>query len=239
MKQIRIILIFIALLLSTKIDAQKVYLVSVGIADYPGVEHDLTLPANDAESIYQFYKTNSNASSVLLTNGDAKRSRVLLEAQRLFREAEQDDIVVFYFSGHGNKGGFFAYGDFLTYDDIRFLFAGCRARNKYLFADACFSGDIREDNVGGSKDPKNNIIFFLSSRGSETSLENRSMKNGIFTTCLLRSLKGGADIDRDRVITAKELYTAVSAGVIKMSKGQQHPVMWGNFDDSMPVMIWK
>jgi hypothetical protein len=65
------------------------------------------------------------------------------------------------------------------------------------------------------------------------------MKNGIFTTCLLRSLKGGADVNRDRTITAKELYTAVSKGVKVMSLNQQHPVMWGNFDDAMPVMVWK
>ena len=239
MKQIRIIFVFIALLLSTKIDAQKIYLVSVGVSDYPGVKNDLLLPAKDAQDIYHLYKTNADATSVLLLNSDAEKSRIVYESVKLFSNAEQDDIVVLFFAGHGDKGGFYTYDAFLTYEDIRVLFSGCKARNKYLFTDACHSGDIRDNTCARTNDPENNILFFLSSRGSETSLENRSMKNGIFTTCLLRSLKGGADIDRDRVITAKELYTAVSTGVIKMSKGRQHPIMWGNFDDSMPVMIWK
>ena len=55
----------------------------------------------------------------------------------------------------------------------------------------------------------------------------------------LRSLKGGADTNRDRTITAKELYHAVSTGVRALSNEMQHPVMWGNFEDNMPVMVWK
>ena len=64
------------------------------------------------------------------------------------------------------------------------------------------------------------------------------MKNGFFTACLLRALKGGADVDRNRVITAKELFNAVSKGVKKLSRDSQHPVMWGNFSDDMPIMVW-
>ena len=33
----------------------KVYLVSVGITDYPGNDMDLTLPANDAKTIANLY----------------------------------------------------------------------------------------------------------------------------------------------------------------------------------------
>ena len=65
------------------------------------------------------------------------------------------------------------------------------------------------------------------------------MSNGYFTTCLTRCLKGGADEDRNRVITARELFVAVSRGVKTLSDVRQHPVMWGNFKDTMPVMVWK
>ena len=30
----------------------------------------------------------------------------------------------------------------------------------------------------------------------------------------------------------------VSGGVVKISDGKQHPVMWGNFSDDMVVMKW-
>ena len=81
-------------------------------------------------------------------------------------------------------------------------------------------------------------MLFLSSRNNENSIERANMKNGFFTTCLQKGLKGNADTDRDRVITAKELFDFVSGGVVKISDGKQHPVMWGNFSDDMVVMKW-
>ena len=55
---------------------------------------------------------------------------------------------------------------------------------------------------------------------------------------LQKGLRGNADANRDRTITAKELFDFVSEGVIKISNGKQHPVMWGKFPDNMPVMVW-
>ena len=219
-------------------NAQKIYLVSIGISDYPGKINDLRLPVNDASAMYNLYIENSNADAILLTNKSATKSSILSKTADLFRKAKANDIVVFYFSGHGYPGGFVAYDTFLTNQEIRKLFSDCKANNKMVFADACFSGDLREHKA--SKDgPGKNVMLFLSSRDNEVSIETPLMKNGFFTACLIRCLKGGADVDRDRVITAKELYSSVRKGVIKMSKDKQHPVMWGHFDDNMPVMIWK
>lgn len=239
MKRIGIILLVVLFCVSIRVDAQNIYLVSIGVTDYPGTQYDLFLPAQDAQAIHGLYKKNANATSVLLTNSDATRKRILNESQKLFSKAGQNDIVVLFFSGHGYKGGFAAYDTFLTYTDIRQLFSKCKARNKMVFADACFSGDIRDNSGGGFDDKTNNIMLFLSSRSNEYSIENPRLRNGFFATCLLRSLKGGADTNKDRIITAKELFTAVSTGVKRLSQDHQHPVMWGNFDDSMPVMVWK
>ena len=81
-------------------------------------------------------------------------------------------------------------------------------------------------------------MFFLSSRSNESSIERPIMKNGYFTAFLERGLRGGADNDLDRVITAKELYDFVSKGVKEISVDKQHPVMWGNFSNNMPVIKW-
>ena len=64
------------------------------------------------------------------------------------------------------------------------------------------------------------------------------MQNGFFTTFLLRGLRGGADVDRNRKITAKELFKFVSEGVKEKSKDKQHPVMWGKFSDDYTIMDW-
>ncbi len=221
--------------------AQNIYLVSAGVSDYPGKANDLLRPAEDARAIHRLFKKNSRASSVLLTDENANKGRILASARNLFSKACEDDIVVFFFSGHGLPGGFAAYDEIIGYPELRRVFAACKAKNKMIFADACFSGDIREGKGEGSgmNDPDSNVMLFLSSRSNEYSIERRDMRNGIFAACLVRALKGGADVNRDRVITAKELFTAVSQSVKDLSRNKQHPVMWGNFDDSMPVIVWK
>jgi hypothetical protein len=64
------------------------------------------------------------------------------------------------------------------------------------------------------------------------------MRNGFFTAYLQRGLTGGADANKDRVITARELFVFVSQGVKRISEDRQHPVMWGKFSDNMPVITW-
>ncbi|MBQ9584124.1 MAG: caspase family protein [Bacteroidales bacterium] len=238
----RCVSIFILLFLaafSHQADAQNIYLLSVGVADYPGDRNDLVLPAEDAKAIYELFKKNGKVTASLLTDSKATRKAIVASAESLFQKAEKDDIVIFFFSGHGERRGFCAYDGILKYSSIRRVFSKCKAANKMIFADSCLSGALREVSKDHYRDPNNNIMLFLSSRSNELSNEAIYMKNGYFTTCLLRALRGGADTDRDRIITAKELFVSVSKSVTTLSKDSQHPVMWGNFDDNMPVMVWK
>lgn len=239
MKRILFSLICICLL-GTGLSAQKIYLVSVGIADYPGTQNDLTLPAKDATTIQWLYQKNKKAETVLLTNTQATRSNVLNSMERLFAKASTNDIVVLFFSGHGYKGGFVGYDDRLSYQDVRQAMAKSSSKNKMIFADACFSGKMRgAGRSSSSLSPASlKVMLFLSSRDTEVSFERSSMQNGFFTTSLQRGLRGGADTNRDRIITAQELFQFVSQGVKELSNDKQHPVMWGKFDHSMPVMIW-
>ena len=227
------------LLLGSASFAQNIYLVSAGISDYPGTDNDLILSAVDARAVNSLYKGNGKASTLLLTNTKATKDNIVAAMKQTFGKAGKEDIVVFFFSGHGYPGGLMAYDRGLPYNDIKAVFSGCKAECKMIFADACFSGDMRD---GGSQfageSRSGDIMLFLSCRDDEVSYESPSMKNGHFTSCLLRCLRGGADSNLDRMITAKELFDAVSAGVVRLSSGNQHPVMWGSFDDDMPVMVW-
>ena len=221
----------------------KVYLVSVGIADYPGTSSDLTLPVRDAQTVTWLYSKNSAMQYCQLLDKEATKDKIVAAMNKVFSGAGIDDIVVFFYSGHGYAGGFCAYDGDLPYKEIRKSMAKSKCRNKMIFADACFSGKIR---TGGSSSQsevtdakKANVMLFLSSRSNETSIERRSMKNGFFTTYLQKGLRGGADVNKDRIITAKELFDYVHTNVVELSTGKQHPVMWGKFSDDMPVINWK
>ena len=218
----------------------KTYLVAVGVSDYPGTDKDLRLPANDAATIQYIYSKNSNTESVLLTNSNATKSAVLSKLRSTFAKASENDIIVFFFSGHGSKGAFCAYDAQIPYSEIRQAMASSKAKNKMIFADACFSGKMRQGRKNTAEQSFNNynIMLFLSSRGNETSIERRDMKNGFFTSCLQKGLRGGADANKDRTITARELFNYVSTNVKTLSSDKQHPVMWGKFSDNMTVMKW-
>lgn len=236
-KKLLYILLFCSLSLAA---SARTYLVAVGVSDYPGTDKDLRLPANDAATVQYIYSKNSNAESVLLTNSQATKSAVLSKMRATFAKASDNDIIVFFFSGHGSKGAFCAYDAQIAYSEIRQAMAASKAKNKMIFADACFSGKMRQGRRNDAEQSfsKYNIMLFLSSRGNETSIERRDMKNGFFTSCLQRGLRGGADANRDRKITAKELFNYVSSGVKQLSNDKQHPVMWGKFSDDMMVMQW-
>ncbi len=236
------ICVTILILACTLVGEAKTYLVSAGISDYPGTESDLSLPAKDAQTIAWLYSKNTDVSCTLLLDDNATKDNILAAMKSKFSKAKEDDIIVFYFSGHGYAGGFCSYDYALTYGDVRKAMASSKSQNKMIFADACFSGDIRTNKrssgsaVQAAK--KANVMLLLSSRSDETSLENRSMSNGYFTSSLQKGLRGGADANKNRIITAKELYMYVHSDVIKETRDRQHPVMWGKFDDNMPVMIW-
>jgi len=221
----------------------KIYLVSVGIADYPGTSSDLALPARDAQTVTWVYSKNSAMQYCQLLNKEATKAKIIAAMNKVFSKAGKNDIVVFFYSGHGYGGGFCAYDGELPYKEIRKAMAKSKCRNKMIFADACFSGKIRTGGTSSQSEiaeaQRANVMLFLSSRSDETSLERRDMQNGFFTTYLQKGLRGAADVNKNRVITAKELFDYVHSNVVNLSNGKQHPVMWGKFSNDMPVMNWK
>lgn len=223
----------------------RTYLVSVGIADYssfPGRLNNLTLTVKDAETIAWLYSENNSVDYALLLDGKATKSRIVRAMNKVFGKAKENDVIVFFFSGHGYPGGFCASDGKLGYDEVRKAMAKSRCRNKMMFVDACRSGGMRVDDTEGqgaiTAAKKANVMLFLSSRNNENSIERRDMQNGFFTTYLQKGLRGNADANRNRTITAKELFDFVHEGVSRISGGEQHPVMWGNFSDNMIVMKW-
>lgn len=234
-------------LASLSAPAQKLYVVSVGIADYKDSQiNDLRWTETDVESFNNVMKKHSKEVYTLLGR-DATHANVLSTLRAVFAKASGNDAVILYFSGHGYPGGFCCYdmsqrGGGLTYAEMASLFKGCQAKNKMVFADACFSGGLRKEKK--QSDTANavrnsEIMFFLSSRTNETSQEMMGGPNGQFTRFLVRGLGGGADKDRDKKISAKELYDFVHEGVITATANKQHPVMWGRFNNSMTILDWR
>ena len=230
------VLLFGLLVCTVPVQA-KVYLVSVGIADYPDTKNDLRISDNDAKTIAKVFNATKDASVSVLINKDATQSALLSAMHTMFEDAGSDDAVILYFSGHGTPGAIVCYDGLLTYQHIFKMLKGCRATRKIIIADACYAGKMRTSNQQSASYNSQNVMLFLSSRTNETSQETR-YQNSLFTIFLDRGLRGGADVNKDRHITARELYDFVHKGVIEASKNKQHPVMWGKFNNDMTVIKW-
>lgn len=231
-------LIGLFLVKATVLEA-RIYVVAVGIAEYK--DKPLRLPVKDASALKYVYDKNGDTQSTLVTNEGATRDGILRQIRTTFSNASESDIVVLFFSGHGYRGGFCAYDGLLSYNAIRKAMATSRSKNKMIFADACYAGNMRQDRNSSNAQnsmKKSNVMLFLSSRSTETSLESAKMQNGYFTDALQRALRGGADANRDRTITARELFDYVSQKVSTATREKQHPVMWGKFPNDMTVIKW-
>ena len=215
----------------------KVYLVSVGIADYPGKENDLRVSDNDAKTITKVFQATKDASVSVLVNGEATQASLLSTMHSAFANAQSDDAVILYFSGHGTPGAIVCHDGELTYQHIFQMLKGCKASKKIIIADACYAGKMRTTRQQSTNYNSQSVMLFLSSRTNERSKETK-FKNSLFTIFLERGLRGGADTNKDRQITARELYDFVHKGVIEASDNRQHPVMWGKFNNDMTIIKW-
>ena len=215
----------------------KVYVLSIGIADYPDKKNDLRISDNDAKTIAKVFKATNEAFVSVMVNEQATKAALISRIRSVFANAQSDDAVVLYFSGHGSPGALVCYDGLLTYQSIYKEMKVCRANRKIIIADACYSGKMRTNNQRSSHYDTQNVMLFLSSRTNELSQETR-YKNSLFTIFLERGLRGGADKNKDRKITAREIFDFVHQGVITASGDKQHPVMWGKFNNEMTIIKW-
>ena len=240
------------------------YAVVAGLNKYMDTGlNNLTYTINDTKKMYE-YLTSAGGGNVpaanikMLTNEEATDANILDALKTYFSKATADDRVIFYFSGHGAPGEFAPYnlervpGAFLhglKHEDVRQVFKSCKAKIKICFADACFSGTIRNQLSAGTKNAmeqskqlaldQSNILIMMSSKVDEESKEMKYFQEGVFTYNLLQGLRGKADLNADKKITVKELYSYVRQRVRAFTKAAQTPVAFGKFDPEMVVVKLK
>lgn len=221
-------LIWGTLLGCQKASAKTTYAVLVGIADYKATDYrngDLRYADQDAQRFGAFLQSAAGGkvptqNIQLLTNRAATKSAIL-KALRLFEKAGAQDRVIFYFSGHGLKGGFLPYdvstsdpASILTHQEVKAGFKASKASTKLCIADACLSGGMTARTAWQQPAAKistsSNVVLMLSSRSTQSSVESGKARGGIFTFFMLKGLNGSADSNQNKSVTVKELYTYLS-----------------------------
>ena len=234
----------------------NIFAVLVGSNKYqPSSGYNLQYTENDVEQFHNFLKKGSmgvvkEENITVLINENATKTNIIQALKKQVSKARENDIILFFFSGHGNKQYFCPYdmndwiiSSFLWHQEIKSIFKASKANTKLIFADACNSGSIKPENKDfikkNEKSGKGNTIAILSSREDEFSFEEHSIKQGIFTHFLLQGLTGSADRNKDSNITILELFNyihpSISQFALKNIQKKQHPVVFGKFDKNIVI----
>lgn len=219
MKKIFVTLVIVAFCVLSA-SAQKTYALITGVSNYEGSANDLLQSTKDAKSFASLYKAKG-ATIILLTSKNATRDNVIAEIRKLSKTVTSNDKVVFFYSGHGMKNTICTYSTngsaMLTYGEFFREFDKCPSNNIVCFIDACFSGTAVQ-----SMNNKNKYTLFLSSRQNETSGESMLIGSGLMTNAIIKGLRGKADANGDKNVTAMELFKYIHADV-KQHNNEQHP----------------
>jgi len=250
---------------TVSISKPKVWAVVIGINDYSDDINqqgtgDLTFCIKDAVVVYSFLRSPQGGSLAegqikLLKN--ANKSEILMTCQELYTQADANDLIIFYFSGHGAENLFVAQDEVLMHSELKDIIYRSKANKKLCIADACHSGswnkkaDLQQRaRLNPSEtlelyyqtlsQSSEGIALFMASQANEFSIESPQFAQGVFTYYLIEGIKGNADSDMNRIITINELYIYVRSkvGAWSAANGEsQHPELKGKFDHDMPVGI--
>lgn len=250
---LRIILLFILCAVAMTAIAQKTYIVCVGLnVNRDGVD-PLPCSRADMKGIANFYHKYNGSDVFMLLDANATRSHILKVLQQHFSKSTYDDEIIFAYSGHGFDGGVSTYNnnEVLFCSEVQQIMLNAKARRKMMFVMSCHSGSFTQKNKN-SKDnrrrynKKSKVLLFLSSRPDEYSWETGFMDNSFFFHYLLEGLRGKADgaagTQKDKKVTARELFDYVAPKVTSITQGNQHPQMsggWEKFDDDMVIVNLK
>jgi len=249
-------LCFISFLIISQLTGQdfRKFAVVVGCADYQQTDLDLRYSDDDAYRFYAYLKSCEGGAIpdeniAVLIDEAATKSNIMSTMDNIYSKASADDMLIFFFTGHGAEGAFCPsditdeYSSLLLHSEIKSIFKKYPARYKICMADACFSGSIYQGTPSTSTtsagSSETSVIIMMSSSPTETSQENPKMRQGAFAYYLLKGLKGSADRNEDSIITLEELFPYVKANVLNFTKNQQTPVIEGNASRSMPIGILK
>lgn len=270
----------------------KVWAVVVGVADYQHFQK-LNYTTRDAQRVYAFLRSIEGGAVPedqikLLLDKEATAFNIMNTAADLYEKADTNDLIIFYFAGHGKNGAFLPYNydgtdaNLLHHGLVNSLLKDSPAKYKLCAVDACHSGSFDMNTVISYQDylenhkmegegagssftatrstknvrdrikayyrsfdgVKGGLAVIMSSASEEISLEANKLKQGVFSYYFIQAMKGAANkVDKngkkDNVIDVEELYKFIEKNVRNFTYGFQHPLIYGEYDQHMPVGLLK
>ncbi len=240
--------------------AGRVHALVIGISSY----QDAGIPSLkyahvDAQEFVAFLKSKSGGALKddqiqVITNEEATVANIYSQLDWLLEEAQENDQIIIYFSGHGdvetatsrNRGFLLAYDTpptnyrigALRVNDLNDILADLVEIKKAkvtLITDACRSGKLAGGDEGATSTAAalsqqfKNQVKIMSCQPNEFSLEGEQWGGGrgVFSYHLIDGLTGLADVDNNAEIHLFELDKYLKEKIPVETEYQQFPMLVG------------
>ncbi len=216
----------------------------VGVDDYPWAP--LAGCVNDARAVEALLARDEaggvNFDTRLLTSDHAQidRATLLAEIEQLF--ADEADVALLYFAGHGTEndlGGYLVpvdaarYNEGVSLSDVLTLANNSAAHEVVVILDSCHSGHLGQipaiDNQRASL--REGVSILTASRSTQAAAEQAG--SGLFTGLVCAALEGGAaDVLGKVTVAAVYAYVDESLGA-----WQQRPLFKSHVSQLLPLRM--
>ena len=238
-------------------DDVEYWAVIIGTAPFD-ITYESTI--NDARGLYTILVEHGwkKENIKILLGWQASKSRIIRALNWLEKKADENDVVLFYFNGHGMRlssifNRFYdkapkdeiddkdecivAWGRYLlgrmayiTDDQLGKIFDNIRSKNIVTIFDCCFSGGMIDGTYDLAK-PNNVVITSCQIDEKSYPWEFSSGYYGVFSYFLMEALNGVADQNKDNMISAEEAFIYAKEKTQGFDKlpSQQNPEMYDGY----------
>ncbi|MDM8516356.1 caspase family protein [Desulfobacterales bacterium HSG16] len=192
-------------------------------------------------------KVYKNVKAKVLVNEQATRANIIDGVETFFKNANQEDVAIFFISGHGMNSSageyhFIAYDtnpDRLSSTGVSWKFFNSLLKKSkasiLLFSDTCHSGNIAgnaewrnraniDPNEFLRESARAGVFVFSSSSGDTVSREDPSWGHGAFAKALIDGLNGEAAYKKG-LVKLSFLQDYVKDTVLELTDNTQQPVI--------------
>lgn len=245
----------------------------VGVGAYQELKSLGSTPVYDAQDVAKLLQSATHCgypskNVQVLIDASADKVAIVAGLKKLASDAQIDETVVVYFSGHGaqrlsgtDAGTYLCPPEFergrprdtgIEAEELTNLLQSIPAERLLVVIDACHSGaaalikDAEEDGTkwafGGPGLEKlaqgKGRVIIAASEADEYSWILATYRNSLFTHYLLQGLQGGVDDRSDGLIRVLDLFHYV-ADQVRRAKQAQNPVLTTRTQDNFPIALRK
>jgi len=227
---------------------RRSYAVIIGINDYDKWSK-LDSAVFDATAVQSIFEQAGFNDIKLILNEEATQRRILTVLyDELPKKVMRDDRIVFYFAGHGMtmktdgkpstgyiipvEAGLTDYPTTaISMGQIRDLCSNISAKHIIFVMDCCYAGQILEQGAASQKNNGSMVkgssykrVIQIITAGAKDQMALEGEKHGLFTEFFLQSLRGDADLNRDKVVTGREIGKYIPPIVARLTNQTQTPL---------------